>query len=84
MSKLHLRFFYLISTAHKPIHPIRIAIKVLTATIAHKITPCKSGRAPTCLIVLFDIPVPIKNNVTVSPILPRWLNTGYAGAKMGA
>ena len=81
VSSLHVGLF--IAGDHNPIHPLRIAINVLTATIAHKITPCKSGRAPTCLIVAFDNPVPIKNKVTVNPMRPSLYSTGYAGPKDG-
>jgi hypothetical protein len=32
------------------------------------------GRTPTCCSVFFDKLVPIRNNVAVSPALPRWLS----------
>lgn len=68
---------------YNPIHPALIANKDAVATIAHKITPCKSGRGPTCFSTFFDNPVPIKNKVTVSPILPSLLKIAYPGARTG-
>jgi hypothetical protein len=68
---------------YNPTHPPLIAISVPTATIAHKITPCNKGLGPTSFNVFLDNPVPIKNNVTVNPILPSLLSTTYPGPSAG-
>jgi len=54
---------------HKAIHPTRISHSDPRETISHRRIPCTSGRCPTCFTVATEMPLPIRNNVAVSPIL---------------
>jgi hypothetical protein len=56
------------TTHHSTIHPMRISHNDPTNTSNHNMTPCNSGRCPTCLMVPTEMPLPIKNRVAVNPI----------------
>jgi len=49
----------------------RTSDSVPAATMIHRAIPCRSGRRPTLLRVSLFSPVPIRNSVTVRPILPK-------------
>ena len=53
---------------HSAIHPMRISHNDPTETSSHRTIPCSSGLCPTRLMVAMEMPLPIKNNVAVSPI----------------
>src|SRR5580693_5237822 len=62
----------------------RIRASVAVPTIIQRVTPWRRGRIPTCFRVFLFRPVPIRNSVTVRPILPRWLRVAKAGLNVGS
>jgi len=69
--KLRRRLAYL----HSRIHPMRISQSDPNRTSSHNMTPCKSGRGPTRLIVATEMPLPIRNSVAVNPIFATFTAT---------
>jgi len=68
---------------YKPIHPARISQRDPSPTTIQSSTPCSNGRTPTCRKLPREIPEPIKNNVTVSPIFAAADSAAYTRAPAG-
>lgn len=55
---------------YSAIQPARMAAAEATATISHSNTSWISGRAPTCLSIARETPLPIRYKVAVNPMIP--------------
>jgi len=60
-----------------------ITNKETTEINTHRITPWTTGFTPTLFSVSRDNPAPIRNNVSVNPILDPFTRPSYTGLKCG-
>src|SRR5215469_937591 len=60
-----------------------MSARVLVPTMVQRVSPWRSGRKPTRCVVFRLSPVPIRNSVTVRPLLPSWLRALKAWFQAG-